>query len=273
MISAFCDENKSMTKKMDYEVVSLVNLGCCYHLLTEKGGQDWTDRGTIIDDTQQVDKIPSANGLEDNTEIDKTFFGFPMSQFLRNSNLGLHNRMVACQAPKQWQADIPSKANSGLESIRRLHYRSVLEKIMKEFNIHPPYVSSYDALKATSTGERAIKKLGVKDCTDPITYTHAALKRLGCTVPDQLTEGTIRGTFEWYSNAKEQIAEVWALRCMLGDVIESLILVDRCLKVEESGFEVDLVSICEPGDSPRNMAVTIINNSSNNNSNKINSLV
>ncbi|MEI8027774.1 MAG: hypothetical protein WCI18_15605 [Pseudomonadota bacterium] len=259
--------NKNI-ENADYQVVSLVNLGCCYHLLTEKGGLDWTDRGTERDTHQQqqvqddhsLAENPSNKGSAESTIPTTAYtpqntFGYPMSRYLDNSTLGLNNRMVACQAPKQWQADISSKANAGLGSIRRLYYRSVLERIMKEYNIHPPHLSSYEALKATATGERAIKKMGVKECVDPVTYTHAALKRLGCCVPDQLTNGVIMGTFEWHNAAKEEIAEVWALRCMLGDVVETLILVDRCLRVRESGCSVDLVSICDPGESPRNMAV------------------
>ena len=236
MINAFCN-NKSLPN-----IAALVNLGCCYQLLTEKGACDFTDdRGRNSFDTR---------------------FGFPMSHCLQDTKLGFNARITACQAPKKWGNEAFQK--EGEESLRRLYYRSVLERLIKDYNIHLPVVSDYEAISATQSGERAIKKLGVKDCESPLTYTKAALARLAApnsweTLENasELTDAVIIATFSWHQSSYDDIASIWALRCLFSDVIESLILVDRCIAIRECGLDVDLVAICDPSDSPRNMAIVV----------------
>ena len=140
------------------------------------------------------------------------------------------------------------------DSLRRLYYRSVLQRLIRDNDIIVPTQSHSDAL-TSSKGEVAIKKMGVEACSNPVTYTCAAFQRLG--VQQELSEGTILATFDWHQAAQEQIAVIWTLRTLLSNVIESLILLDRCLYVEELGYPVQLISMVDPAISPRNMAIIV----------------
>ncbi|KAJ3272136.1 hypothetical protein HDV01_005901 [Terramyces sp. JEL0728] len=198
-------------------VVGLVNLGCCYQLLTESENQG--------------DRV-----------------GFPLANSMKPFSLGLHNRMVA-QATQRWEDTDAIK-----ESLRRLFYRSVLQKLLIDNNIKMDSQTHSEALKS-SGGEVAIKKLGSQACANPITYTKAALERLGCS--QALEDGLVLGTFDWHSSAYPQIAAIWTLRTMLANVIESLILADRCMYMSESNFHVELIAMADPDVSPRNMAIIV----------------
>jgi SAM-dependent methyltransferase len=228
---------KGMVQSRKESVVGLVSIGCCYQLLTEN-----------------IQSIPFSSSDESfSTPINQDrvrSVGFPLSQMLYPYELGLHARMVACSASQRWIPHSPSVK----ESLRRLYYRSVLQKLMEDENIIPPTVGYEEALKS-NRGERAIKKMGKVACADPVSYTRSALSRLGCdrSIPD----GTVLATFEWYSFAKKQIALVWTLRGLLGDPIESLILLDRYSFALEQGFPVKMVAMVEPFVSPRNMALII----------------
>ncbi|KAI8895194.1 methyltransferase domain-containing protein [Globomyces pollinis-pini] len=216
MIKGFCAFSEP-------NACSLVNLGCCYQLISEKPESCESDEG----------------------------FGFPLSTSVKPYHLGLNNRLTGCQAVKRWASDLP-----GLEdSLRRLFYRSVLEQLMKDRNLVTDPESVADSIKS-SKGEVAIKKLGVQACTDPITYTNAAFERLG--IKEKLPNGIILGTYEWYSTAHIQIAVVWTLRTLLSNAVESLILLDRMIYVSEQNIDAELVSLADPSVSPRNMGVVII---------------
>jgi hypothetical protein len=217
---------KGIVKSKKSSINGLVSIGCCYQLLTEHNS----------DGTSQHDRISPV--------------GFPLSESVNPYHLGLHSRMVGCSASQRWVSD----SEQVKESLRRLYYRSVLQRLLHDEHIIPPAQSQEEAL-VSNHGERAIKKMGKAACKDPITYTKAALDRLGCdrAIPD----GTVLATFEWYGFAKKQIAVIWTLRALLGDPIESLILLDRFMYTREQGFESQLVSVINPKDSPRNMALIV----------------
>ncbi|KAJ3258707.1 hypothetical protein HK103_003301 [Boothiomyces macroporosus] len=158
-------------------------------------------------------------------------------------------RGVLSQAAQRWE-DYPAIK----ESLRRLFYRSVLQKLLVDNKIVITSQDQSDAIKSTN-GEVAIKKLGAQACTNPVTYTKAALERLGCE--QKLEDGLVLGTFEWYASVQSQIAAIWTLRTMLANVIESLILTDRCIYMSENNFNVDLIAMADPDVSPRNMAIIV----------------
>lgn len=129
-----------------------------------------------------------------------------------------------------------------------------MQKLLVDNKIVITSQDQSDAIKSTN-GEVAIKKLGAQACTNPVTYTKAALERLGCE--QKLEDGLVLGTFEWYASVQSQIAAIWTLRTMLANVIESLILTDRCIYMSENNFNVDLIAMADPDVSPRNMAIIV----------------
>ena len=206
-------------------ILGLVSVGCCYQLLTE---QDPSDSCTQNQDTR---------------------VGFPMSKAVAPLHLGLNTRIVACSASQRW-----TPTSSIQDSLRRLYYRAVFQKLMVDGGITPPVVSHNEALESNG-GERAIRKLSKTAASDPVSYVTAALERLGCV--QTIHSGTVIATYEWYEYARKQIAVVWTLRGLLGDAIESLVLMDRVWFLKEQGIDVQLVSVVDPGESPRNMALVV----------------
>lgn len=80
------------------DIKALFSIGCCYQLLSEK--------------------------------VDNDLIGFPMSKNPRISSLGICRKMVACQPPYRM-----SNVDYFEESIRRLFYRAVLQKILVDYNL------------------------------------------------------------------------------------------------------------------------------------------
>ena len=237
-------------------VLCLVSLGCCYHSLTERPCSDL--RGKIdpfgLDlSLYGLDLLSEKEERIKSQDIDdSTIYGYPMSQKCKDFPLGFQNRVAACQALDRWGTDKTDLS----DSFRRLFYRSVLQRLLRDNGIIP----QSDALATRGKGERAIKKLGVRDCENPIKYTRAALKRLGCDHDERassLTDEAITAAFAYYGHARKEIATIWTLRCLLSDVLESFILLDRMEAIEEAGFNVGLFVIAHMKDSPRNMALVL----------------
>ncbi|KAL2915645.1 hypothetical protein HK105_204830 [Polyrhizophydium stewartii] len=290
MVRTFASECADGAQQVpaDAQVKALVNLGCCYQILTEHE-PGYTDSSLPV--------------------------GFPMSSLYKSldCHLGLHARMVACQASSRWSDASPAATQL---SIKKLFFRSVLQKIIEDHNITtsvraharptPPSAaaqqgssdsaaprrsssvsrrgsrsSTYSttnttALKATSQGEVAIRTLPASCLATPQTYVRAALERLGARGPSfhahashpppspppeaLIGDGTVLAYFEWHHDAFAQIAAVWSMRTILADVIESLILVDRYIYLLESlrGGSVFLAPLVDPAVSPRNMALVAI---------------
>lgn len=224
MIRSF--QNHLSCKYQKASVAALVSLGCCYQMLTEKC-------------------VENRNPQTKN--------GFPLSTAASSLYLGLNTRMVACQATKRWSVDFEDFA----ESIRRLYYRACLEKLLKDQGIKTPTMDIANALLPNASGERGIKKLSVTEYSDPILYTTAALKRLGST--KSIPDGTILATFDWHQSSIKEIQAIWTCRTLLGDVVESLILIDRYLFLKENGMHAEICSIVDPSISPRNMAIICLN--------------
>ncbi|KAI8922665.1 methyltransferase domain-containing protein [Entophlyctis helioformis] len=215
----------------DVRVAALVNLGCCYQILSEN----------------------------DPTDPNRTeHAGFPMSETVKSLNvhLGLNMRMVACQATQRWTT---TSLESTQQTIRKLYYRSVLQKMLHDLRLRSAQPSDADTrFSETNRGEVAIRTLPESAMATPETYVRAALARLG--IPqDTVGDGTVAAYFEWHSAAQHQIAVVWSMRTLLADAAESLILMDRLLYVGEcSACRVVLTPVVDATVSPRNMALVAI---------------
>ncbi|OBZ81337.1 Methyltransferase-like protein 25 [Choanephora cucurbitarum] len=174
--------------------------------------------------------------------------GFPLSQAVQQSGLqlGPTPKMLSCQAPARWEDQLEET----LMAYEHHFFRALLQAIMVKKGLT-------DASKAPVIG-RLNKK---KDFTCFSVYVQAALKRLDLpqtTIPAEEAEA-------YYDSYKargvdKQIAIVWTLRVLLGPVLESLILMDRWLYLDQTipdspTKNIWMWPLFDPVSSPRNMVI------------------
>ena len=203
---------RGFCKRKRLDIKALFNIGCCYQLLSE--------------------------GDNENN-------GFPMTTYSPMTKLGICRKMVACQPPYRM-----NDLEYFKESIRRLFYRSILQKILVDYKLIPSDEPNEDLLRREKM--ISIKKMGTSEYATFGHYCHSAFKKLGFHDPVQ-----VDSYFETYDFAYKQIAVVWTLRALIGDVIESLILKDRLQFIQEHGFNGVLEAVMDPSISPRNMALIV----------------
>lgn len=196
------------------EITCLVNVGCCYHFLSEQS--------------------PHC--------------GFPLSETIKKTNLfiGHTARMLSSQVPERWV----EKADDTLIALEHHFFRALLQQIMVEKGL------------AVAGAAPVIGRLNKKkDFTSFPVYVKAAASRLNLppdTISDKVAE-------EYYNDYKarqidRQIAFVWSLRAILAPVLESIILVDRWLYLNDAipdspTKKVYLWPLFDPMTSPRNMVI------------------
>jgi len=90
-------------------------------------------------------------------------------------------------------------------------------------------------------------------------YAISCFNKFG--IQDQkLTESEINGYEQKYTHKQDQLIFCWTFRALLSQVIESLILLDRCLFLIEHNLKVKLFPIFDPYESPRNMVLVASKN-------------
>ncbi|CEP18406.1 hypothetical protein [Parasitella parasitica] len=202
------------------EITCFVNVGCCYHFLTEKG----------------------SSVEEDNT------VGFPLSSAVRKTGfkLGPTAKMLSCQAPARWI----DQQEETLIAYEHHFFRALLQFIMVEKGLT-------DASVAPVVG-RLNKK---RDFTSFSVYVKAALKRLKYP-EDTISSEEAEAYYQEYKDKQvdKQITILWTLRVLLGPILESIILVDRYLYLDETIEDsatkgIWLWPLFDPVVSPRNVVI------------------
>lgn len=158
-------------------------------------------------------------------------YGFPMSNFLKDQKvtIGRAGRMIAAQSMER----ILDKRELPNESI---FYRALFEIILEKY---------YDL----PSNKRQVGKMR-KKCTNFVDYTRKALKRLN--LPSNVIDTQLEELYEEYKAYEHELYFFYLLRNMLAPIIESLILLDRLLYLQELGIEKSyLVQVFEPIVSPR----------------------
>ncbi|KAI9487588.1 MAG: methyltransferase domain-containing protein [Benjaminiella poitrasii] len=208
------------------EISCFVDVGCCYHFLTEEDG---------------------TNGTEENIKNS----GFPVSDYVRKAGLKLGStaKMLSCQAPARWI----DQQNETLEAYEHHFFRALLQLMMVEKGLT-------DVSVAPVVG-RLNKK---KDFVSFPVYVKAALKRLKMS-ENTFSIEEVENYYNEYKARKvdKQIIIIWTLRVLLAPVLESLILMDRWLyldsTIEDSPTKsISLWPLFDPVMSPRNMVLVAI---------------
>ncbi|KAM9783167.1 methyltransferase-like protein 25B [Neosynchiropus ocellatus] len=166
-------------------------------------------------------------------------FGYPMSSWIRSlpgHQLSYRSREAACHAVEDYLCKLREQS-----AILRAHaYRATLEAFIREVR---PDLS------------RAGIQAGRKSHLLPfMEYARLGLARVGLS-PDlpldpQRVESMLR--------RQNRVVVFYTLCLLLSPVVETLVLLDRMLFLQEHGFQSQLVPLFDPGFSPRNLVLVAV---------------
>ncbi|ORX48946.1 hypothetical protein BCR36DRAFT_354053, partial [Piromyces finnis] len=184
--------------------------------------------------------------------------GFPLSEFSNSCGfqLGPAAKMIACQVTPKWitQPNIS-------ETFKKHFYRAILQVIIYENKL-----LSENELSHIVIGR--IRKQHMKSFKS---YATEALKRLSVS-EEKIRTIDFEAYLERYKKREGEIIAAWALRTLISNAIESLILTDRWLFFEEQSdilqestkdlsIETHLFPLFDQITSPRNMVLIAIKKS------------
>ncbi|XP_065059525.1 methyltransferase-like protein 25B isoform X1 [Rhopilema esculentum] len=181
------------------------------------------------------------NVIKDKTDqIAPKHTGFPMSHYLRRQSklsvdwdgleLACHNLDNYCQ-----------RLLDEKEKLKIQCYRAALEVVIRKLrpDMKNPQIRC-QKIKGAS-------RLSFQE------YAHAALQRINISKPSQeIFEELDINSF--LSRWKE-VTMFYCLRLLIGPVIESMVLTDRLLYMQENGFRANLYTVFDAKISPRNFAL------------------
>ncbi|OBZ71352.1 Methyltransferase-like protein 25 [Grifola frondosa] len=179
---------------------------------------------------------------------------FPLSSELSSPSLHIptvtltpNHLQLAAQIPSQWSRT-DSALNAAKLAMKKVVWRALLEGILEQCKTAQPTVGN-----APYRGVRRLGKLNDSAYTEWAIYLERAGAKLGMSLM-QAGERDLR---------MERRLEVFhVLRCILGPVVETLILLDRHRWLEEelsgTGMDIKLVNLFDQASgSGRNIAITI----------------
>lgn len=184
-------------------IKSMCNVGCCYHLITEKNETDCSEKCV----------------------------GFPLSQYLKVKNvvIGRNARMMANQSIDR------ILHNETLPNIT-ITYRALLQVVLEKHCKKLP-------IKTVGKFRKSPKNF--------LEYCRIALKKIEVN-DDNITDEEINNVYMEYIQQLKEVNFFYLLRCKLAPVIESLILLDRLLYLQEQGWNNSfIVQLFNPIVSPR----------------------
>ncbi|KAK9080727.1 hypothetical protein SSX86_000485 [Deinandra increscens subsp. villosa] len=233
------------------EVKAVVSIGCCYNLLSE--------------------------------EEDNALCGFPISRGVKSTglHLGRNSRDLACQSADRWKV---MEKDASLHNFELHAFRAAFQMLLSRYfpesltgsptigrqgkalrrqqqnskmNGHIPTL--YSACLATDRlpckpDSTSGKDEHVDKCLLFEKFSKNGLHRLNL---NQLRHIDFAGVWKEAEPFVETIGPYWSLRAALGPVLETLILLDRLLFLQEQGGSVEAVMlpIFNPSISPRNIAL------------------
>ncbi|KAL8142289.1 hypothetical protein V2J09_015321 [Rumex salicifolius] len=218
------------------QVSALVSIGCCYNLLSE-----------------------------DEPENHDSECGFPMSNTVKSHglSLGKSTRDLACQSAERWR-DL--KEDAGIQNFDLHAFRAAFQIVLDKY--YPQIISSSPSIGRQGKVLRRQHLKNTRNFASDFqermaesekyilfkSFSESALCHLGLQPPDNLNLHEVWKESEPFM---ELVGVYWSLRAALGPVVETLLLLDRVLFLQEQGgsFNVDILPIFDPVISPRNVAI------------------
>ncbi|KAL8461996.1 hypothetical protein ACS0TY_033179 [Phlomoides rotata] len=237
------------------EVKAVVSIGCCYNLLSE-GGSNETDNQC----------------------------GFPVSRGAKSASfyLGKNARDLACQSPERCRAlgEAAGLHNLGLHVFRAAFQMVLLEYFPEVISRSPTIGRQGKALRRQLNRRILESNAGSTLAENPfhdepsaypetlneesrsvdrystfVKFCKSGLARLGLHDSQHIKYSRVWKETEEYS---ELVGPYWTLRVALGPVLETLLLLDRLLFLQEQGNALThtvIVPLFDPVLSPRNVAL------------------
>ena len=212
----------------------VINVGCCYHHLTECIG----DVGAAQEYLDRIGESEANRSLDQTLTNDAEAAGFPLSLYLRENSkgffLGKLVRSLCISEPSQ------KSLNKAEINFKKLEYRAGFQGFLQDF--YPEYQKVF----ALGNKIRKFKDFGE--------YTLCALKKM--KLETGMSCGEINEYYDSRFKSLEKKASImWVLRSVLSGPVENLIILDRLLYLEELGMRTQARSVFEKQISPRNVVI------------------
>ncbi|CAN6338938.1 unnamed protein product [Urochloa humidicola] len=253
------------------QVKALVSVGCCYNLLSENSYEDTnTCPGFPMSKAAKLSKLMLGKSIRD-LACQSAERWRSLTLDIALQNFGVHAFRASFQMVlEKYFPEVsrlsPSIGRQG-KALRRQRLRKVVESQMatekiddlsrstlKVQNMNTDYVDS--VIRGVDTGpddndndhDECRKFALFKD------FTLSGLGRLGCGSVEDMSLLEIWKGVQPFS---EYIGPFWCLRAALGPLVETYILLDRLLFLQEQNSLVEalLFPLFDPTMSPRNMAI------------------
>ncbi|KAM7492846.1 hypothetical protein LguiA_035767 [Lonicera macranthoides] len=261
------------------EVKAVVSIGCCYNLLSEEGDENAAEGSC---------GFPMSKGVKS--------VGFSLGKSSRDlacqsadrwrglgEDAGLHNfelhafraafQMVLSQHYPDILTSSPTIGRQG-KALRRQQNRAIIESTLHQEGQKEgswPTIKCAESDSCTYKGSawgtdtillgascnhstKSEKTTYVDKFSQFEKFSKSGLCRLGL---QHLQDMDLAGIWKETESFAELIGPYWTLRAALGPVLETLILLDRLLFLQEEGSSVEslILPIFDPALSPRNMAL------------------
>lgn len=209
-------------------IQGITSVACCYMKITTK--ENPSPPGVITS--------PASTPISTERDMtsDTTDFGYPMSQWVRGlpgHELSYKAREGACHAIEDYLQRL--REDSAL--LRTHCYRAILETIIRG--------AQPDLRRA---GIQTIKKAHTLPFAQ---YARLGLPRVGLSADLPLDEARVEAMLA----QQGQVVAYFSLSLLLAPVVETLVLLDRMLFLQEQGIQSQLVALFDPAFSPRNLVL------------------
>ncbi|XP_068996910.1 methyltransferase-like protein 25B [Embiotoca jacksoni] len=209
-------------------VRGITSVACCYMKITTR--ENPTPPGLV---TPPVPPPPPGR------EPRPSEFGYPMSSWVRGlpgHRLSYKAREGACHAVEDYVRRLREES----ELLRTHCYRAMLETFVRD--------TRPDLRRA---GIQTIKKAHLLPFTE---YARLGLARVG--LPPELALDPER--VEALLKQQGRVVVYFSLALLLAPVVETLVLLDRMMYLQENGVDSQLVPLFDPNFSPRNFVLVAL---------------
>ncbi|XP_028835850.1 methyltransferase-like protein 25B [Denticeps clupeoides] len=207
-------------------VQGITSVACCYMKITTKESPN--PPGII------------ASPCQSNTEETRHCqFGYPMSDWvggLPGHELSYKAREGACHAMENYLERLREEN----EQVKTHCYRAVLETIIR--------AERPDLRRA---GVQTIKKAHSLPFSE---YARLGLSRLGLPADLPLDDRAVEDMLK----QQGRVVAFYSLSLLLAPVVETLVLLDRIIFLQEKGLKSQLVPLFDPAFSPRNLVLVAV---------------
>ncbi|KAM4736624.1 methyltransferase-like protein 25B [Anableps anableps] len=209
------------------QVRGITSVACCYMKITTK--ENPTPPGLISPPTPPT---PSTDSFHFE-------FGYPMSSWVRGlpgHQLSYKAREGACHAVEDYVRRLGEES----EQLRTHCYRAILEMFIRD--------TRPDLRRA---GIQTIKKAHLLPFTE---YARLGLPRVGLPADLPLDQERVEAMLK----QQNKVVVYFTLSLLLAPVVETLVLLDRMIYLEENGVDSQLIPLFNPNFSPRNFVLVAV---------------